>query len=120
MSESVKGTAHIFGVGEEITNATVVSITTSEEFDLNEVTHDEDGVTIETRRDDRVKRATVVLRIRSQYSFPDIGSTLALTGLEDSNFNTTYEIVNKGQAYQSRFYIEQTLELVAHEGITYT
>jgi hypothetical protein len=120
MAASSKGTAHFFGIGGTITNATIVSINTSKSFELNETTEDESGVTIETHRDNRVFTASVTLRMKSGYTFPDIGDTLALAGLDDTDFNKTYEITEKGQVYQNNQHVEQTLELVHHEGITYT
>ena len=120
MAASIKGTAHIFGVNATITNATILSISASDEFDLNETTEDESGVTIETRRDNRARRVNVTVRIRSGYAYPNIGDVIALANLQDSTFNRNYEITEKGQEYVHNQHLEQNLTLVAMEGITYT
>lgn len=121
MAASIKGTAHFFGIGSTtLANATIVGINAAHEFDLSETVEDESGVTVETRKDNRKKTLSITAQIRSGYTFPDIGTVIAISGLADSTFNGNYEIDNKGQAYQNDQYLEQTLELVAHEGITYT
>jgi hypothetical protein len=84
-----------------------------------QTTANETGVTIENRMDDRVKRVTVTLRLRTGYTFPNIGANITLAGLNDNTFNDTFVIKEKGQAYQNRAHVEQTLTLEAYEGITY-
>lgn len=120
MAAATQGTAHFFGVNDDmLTNATITSISASEEFGLNEETADGDGNVIETRRDNRIKNATVVMRLQSGYTFPDIGDLVTLAGMQDTSFNGAFEVVNKGQEYQSGTHLEQTLELVKHAEITY-
>ena len=120
MAASTNGTAHFFGFGSTtLTNATIVSISATNEFNLNEQTANETGITIEDRMDDRVKRLSVTLRVRAGYSFPNIGSNIAIAGLHDNTFNGTYVVKSKGQQYQNRAHFEQTLELEQFEGITY-
>lgn len=120
MAASVKGTAHFFGIGGTLTNATIQSINASHTFELNETTEDETGVTVETRRDNRAKRLNVTMRLQTGYAFPNIGDTIEIAGLEDSAFNDTYEVTEKGQQYEHDTHLEQTLDLVAHEAISYT
>jgi hypothetical protein len=120
MAADTKGTAHFFGIGGTITNATIIGVSANKEFLLSETTENESGVTVETRKDNRVKRLSVTLRMRSGYTFPDVGATIAISGLADTDFNATYEIDSKGQTYANNAHLEQTLELVAHEGITYS
>lgn len=121
MAAEVKGTAHFFGVGTTtLTNATIISINAAHEFDLSETTEDENGVTIETRKDNRKKTLSLTMRIKADYTFPAIGVNMTIANLNDTAFNGNYEIESKGQAYQNSGFLEQTLELVQHEGITYT
>jgi len=120
MAAVVKGTAHFFGIGATLANASIQSINAQHAFELNETVENGSGVTIETRRDNRAKRLNVTMRCSAAAAFPNIGGTIAISGLEDNSFNATYEVVDKGQAYQHNTHLEQTLELVAFEGISYT
>jgi hypothetical protein len=119
MAAITNGTAHFFGIGATLTNATIQSISPTHEFNLEEPTANESGITIETRRDDRVKRVNVTMRLRTGYAFPNIGSSVTLASLADNTFNDTYVVVDKGQQYANRTHLEQTLTLEAYEGITY-
>lgn len=120
MAADTKGTAHFFGIGGTLTNATILSINSKHDFQLKETTENESGVTVETRKDNRIKTLSVTMRLKSGYTFPAIGLTIAIAGLEDTTFNGNYEIDSKGQVYQNNQHLEQTLELIQHEGITYT
>lgn len=120
MSASIKGTAHFFGSNTTLTNATVQSISSTAGFDLSEATQNEVGQTIETRKDDRVKRVTIVARIRSGYDFPDEGSVIALANMFDNAFNGNYELEEKSGETQNNQFFEQTLSLVQHDEISYT
>jgi hypothetical protein len=120
MAANTKGTAHFFGVGATLTNATIQSIDAQSGFDLNETTENETGVTIESRRDNRRKELTVTARIRTGYTFPVEGAVIAISGMQDNSFNGNYELTSKGQQYNHAQHLEQALTLVQHEGITYT
>jgi hypothetical protein len=120
MAADTKGTAHFFGIGGTLTNATLIGVNATQEFLLSETTENESGVTVETRKDNRVKRLSVTMRIKTGYSFPAVGAVVAIAGLADTAFNGNYEVDSKGQTYTNNAHLEQTLELVQHEGITYT
>jgi hypothetical protein len=121
MSASVKGTAHYFGLGvATLTNATIISINAAHDFQLKETTEDENGVTIETRKDNRLKTLSVTIRIKDGYTFPAIGDVIAIANLKNTAFNGNYELDSTGETYSNNGYLEKTLELVQYEGITYT
>jgi hypothetical protein len=120
MASVTNGTAHFFGIGNTtLTNATIQTVAANHEFDLQERVDDENGLTVETRKDNRVKNLTVTMRLKTGYTFPAIGSNVAISGLRDNAFNQTYLVVGKGQQYQNRTHMEQTLTLEAFEGINY-
>ncbi|WOO40377.1 hypothetical protein [Rubellicoccus peritrichatus] len=120
MSAKVQGTAHVFGTGATITNASVTAISAGHEFNLNDTVPDENGVTVETRRDDRVKKVNVRLRFQSSYTPADIGEVLTLANMNDPDFNDTYEIVRKGNESQARGYSECSYDLEKYEQINPT
>jgi hypothetical protein len=120
MAAASFGTAHFYGIGSTLTNATIISIDTNVEFENDDTTIKEDGLVAEERMDARVYTASVTLRIKTGYTFPNIGAVITLAGLGDTTFNKNYAIISKGQAYRNNAHVEQTLELRHREGITYT
>jgi hypothetical protein len=116
MAAVVKGTAHIFGSGATITNATVIGINVTHGFELNSTTEDGTGVTIETRRDNRKKTLTATVRIQSAFSDPALGSAITLAGLQ-TQFNGAYELVSIGGKYGNTEFVELELNLEKYEGV---
>lgn len=122
MAASVKGTAHLFGIGGTIiSNATITAFNPTEQFNLNEETHD-DGLTVETRRDDRLKEASVTLRFQSGATLPDIGDVVTVASMEGplASWNGNYEVTQRGASATQRTHIEIELNLSQYEGITYS
>lgn len=121
MAADVKGTAHYYGVdASNLSNAQIMSIGYSHEFGLNETTPDSTGKTIATHRDDRVKRVSLTLRIRPEFTFPQIGQVIALANCRNTIYNGNYEVEKAGESVGTNQYHECTFDLVQHEGITYS
>ena len=117
MAASQYGTAHIFGVGANVSSATIISVNGSEGFELNETTEDEKGVTVETRRDNRMKELNLTLRGQTNYSLPSLGSAIAISGL-DGAFNDTYEITAREAGYQNDQFAEFTVTCQKYEDVS--
>jgi hypothetical protein len=117
MAADVKGTAHIFGVGATVTNATIIGINATHGFELNATTENQTGVTIETRRDNRKKTLVITARIQSAFSDPALGSAVTIAGLQ-TQFNATYELISVGGKYANSEFVELELTLEKYEGVT--
>lgn len=118
MAAVTKGNAHWFGVGGSISSATIQSINGSQEAQLDETTEDQNGVTIETRLDNLLKSITVTLRGRTGYTTPNIGTALALSGLNDTRFNDTYEVTGVESVFQHDQFTEVTLSARRYANVT--
>lgn len=117
MAADEQGTAHWFGVGATLTNASIQSISATHSFQLEETVEDENGITIATRKDNRLTEATVTVRAKTNYAAPNIGDAVALAGLDDDTFNETYELTNKGGEFVNNQFTEVTLTLQKHENV---
>ncbi len=117
MAADVQGTAHVFGIDEEITNLSITGITAAHGFELNETVEDEFGVTQETRRDNRKKDLTLTARMTSAYTMPNIGDAITTTGL-GSPFNDTFEITNVQKTFSNTDYVELEITAEKYEAIT--
>jgi hypothetical protein len=117
MAALVQGTAHIFGIGNTVTNMTITGITPSVAPQLDETVEDATGKTIETRLDNILKEATITGRVLAAYSAPAIGDLITIAGL-DALFNGSYEIKEIGGSYATGAYVEIELTIRAFEGIT--
>jgi hypothetical protein len=113
MAATVKGTAHLFGVNGSVVNATVLSFTEGTSFNLEDETLDENGVGIEYRGDDRRADASIVIRIRSGYTVPAMGSDITFNSIK-------YFITGISRNETQRGFRELTLTLRNQEGITLT
>lgn len=121
MSDTVKGSAHFYGLGDvEITNMQIVSITPSAAFDRNDQTFDNDGNSVEDRWGDKVLTCEVVGRIRTGFSFPALGADLTLANFTNSEFNTTFTVESASEPRQSRGYLEATLTLKRRVEVSYS
>ena len=127
MAAANKGTAHWFGMentslssDSTLANAQIVSITGDHEFGLSESTLSNTGVTIETRKDDRIKRVNATVRGRANAEMPVIGGVVAVANCPVAAFNGNYEVDSVGIRAQNNQHFEVELTLVQHEGITYT
>lgn len=116
----VKGLAHIFGAnGETITDATITGINLEKGNDVDANVQDANGRVIETRLDGDNITGSIELRIRSGYTIPDTGDTVALTSQPDTDLNTTYEIVTVDNVARTGEYYLVTLNLRSHSEINY-
>jgi hypothetical protein len=116
MAAEVKGTAHIFGIGATVTNLTITGITAAHGFELDETVENADGVTVETRLDNRLKTLTLTARATSAFTDPALGSSVAISGLQ-AQFNDTYELINVGGTYATGSYVEIELTLRKYESV---
>lgn len=117
MAAAVQGTAHIFGIGATVTNMTIIGIDASHGFELDETVENPDGLTVETRLDNRLKTLTITGRITSEFTDPVLGSAVVISGLQ-TQFNDTYELTNVGGQYATGTYVELQLTLRKYESIT--
>jgi hypothetical protein len=116
MAAVVQGTAHIFGIGATITNMTITGITNEHGFEMNETVENSDGVTIETRRDNRKKSLTVTGKIQSGYAQPTLGAKVTIAGL-DAAYNGDYEIVKNGATYNAGAHVECSFDAEKYESV---
>lgn len=116
MAPAVQGTAHIFGIGATVTNMTITGITGAHGFELDETVENSDGVTVETRLDNRLKTLTITGRITSEFSDPVLGDTVVISGLQPQ-FNDTYELTNVGATYSTGTYVEIELTVRKYEDV---
>lgn len=112
MSETVKGTAHIWGIqGGTITNATVQSYSVTESFNNTAETMDEDGNRIEVRGDDLVKSGTITIKVQASYTKPSVFDNLTY----DSD---TFWIETIDKAESNGDFVIYTLSITNSEYIT--
>jgi hypothetical protein len=119
MAAAVQGTAHIFGIGAEVTNMTITGITASHGFELETTVEDQVGVTKETRKDNRRKELTITGRVQTGYTAPTLGDSVTVAGL-DAQFNDTYELKEVGGTYEHTDYVEIELTIEKYEGVSVT
>ncbi|MDQ8206223.1 hypothetical protein QEH52_01785 [Coraliomargarita sp. SDUM461003] len=120
MAEKQYGTAHIFGIDANVTNLTITAVDLEKNFNLDQKTTDQLGVTIENRMDDRMITGTITAFVKSGYTFPAQGDLITLADMKDSDHDKQYCIKRVGGAEKAGDKYVLTLTLEWHEGITYS
>lgn len=111
MPATTRGTAHLYGISGTISNATVTDFKEKAQNQNEDSTVNESGNEIERRYDDLAKEATITLKIRSGYTVPDPGSTVAYESV-------TYDVVSIERTQVAKGFRLVTLNLKKTEYIT--
>jgi len=115
MAVSVQGTAHLYGIQGGVgvvTNATVLSISFSNQHQNTAQTQNEIGNEVERRYDDLHNDGTLTLRPRSGFTPLTVGGTYAYDG-------TTFEVVSEGVEEQNQGFMSYSYQIKKSEYITY-
>lgn len=113
MAATVLGTAHLYGMEGTVTNLTVTKFDDKLYAANVAITENETGNIIERRYDDFTHDCTLTGRMKTGYSIPNPGSTLAYNSV-------TYEVVECTKATQNKSFREVTLTLKKSAEITYS
>ena len=106
-----KGTAHLYGIDETVTNATVLSFSRNLSFDNVDTTEDESGITIEERMDNRVTDVTITIRPTSSYTEPANGDQITYDSV-------IYYIMSIDNVQENQGFQAYTLTCRTREGIS--
>lgn len=113
MAATILGEAHLYGVADTVTNATVLSFRVKQSCKNTAETMDENGNEIERRYDDLHTEGTIVLRMKAAYTVPLPGSTFQYD-------TVTYEIVDTEKNTVQKGFRDLTLNIKKSAGISYT
>ncbi|MGA3170367.1 MAG: hypothetical protein ABSE62_05080 [Chthoniobacteraceae bacterium] len=105
------GTAHLYGIGGTVTNATVQDFSLDDDFANRDKTEDENGNVVERRMDDETFTGKITIKILSTYSLPAVGTQLTYQAV-------IYEITKVGRVEKNKGFRMVTLDILTSEYVT--
>jgi len=118
MAAQTIGTAHIYGIGDTVTNVTISDISDGREFATDIQIIGQDGTTSERRRNGIIRNITVTGHRQSGHTIPVPALSTGVTIAGASDYAGTYQLVDVQSSKTAGDSAKVTLVLRSDEGLT--